>query len=158
MADTILQSGTKAPDFTLNNGTQGTLSLSELRGKNVILAFYPADWSPTCGDQLALYNEVLPMFEDLNAQLLGISVDGKWSHKAYAEDRGYRFPLLSDFEPKGAVAREYGAYNSESGQADRALFVLDKDGVIRWSYLSPRNVNPGADGILTALEEIEGRR
>ena len=152
--ETALTPGTPAPDFTLTSSSNEPVSLSDYRGKPVILAFYPADWSPTCGDQLALYNEILPEFERLGAQLLGISVDGKWSHKAYAEARNLRFPLLSDFEPKGAVARLYGVYNAESGISDRSLFVLDADGIIRWSFVPERGVNPGADGILRALEEL----
>ena len=123
----------------------------------MILAFYPADWSPVCGDQMALYNECLPEFKRLGAELLGISVDGIWCHLAFAKDRKLRFPLLADFEPKGAIARAYGAYSSESGATERALFVIDAKGVIRWSYLSPVGVNPGADGILTALESLKGK-
>lgn len=120
----------------------------------MILAFYPADWSPVCGDQLALYNEVLPEFQRHRAQLVGISVDGVWCHKAFAEHRKLGFPLLSDFEPKGEVARSYGVYRTAGGVSERALFVIDADGVIRWSYVSPLTVNPGADGILAALESL----
>jgi peroxiredoxin len=151
----ILQAGTEAPDFTLTSAPDETITLSDLRGQPVILAFYPADWSPTCSDQMALYNEVLEMFQEHGAKLLGISVDGKWCHKAFKENRGLRFDLLADFEPKGEVARRYGAYDDVKGRAERALFVLDADGVIRWSYLSPSSVNPGADGILQALEDLE---
>jgi peroxiredoxin len=125
-----------------------------LRGKPVILAFYPADWSPTCGDQIGLYNEVLPEFQKFGAELLGISVDGPWSHKAFGEARNLHFKLLSDFEPKGAVAKQYGVYRAANGLSERALFVIDKNGVIAWSYLSPISVNPGADGILAALEKL----
>lgn len=151
---TALTAGTAAPDFSLMSTSGSPSSLSDYRGQPVVLAFYPADWSPTCGDQLALYNEVLPEFERLGAQLLGISVDGKWSHKAYAEARNLRFPLLADFEPKGEVARAYGVYDSTDGKSDRALFVIDGEGIIRWSHVAPRNVNPGADGILRALEAL----
>jgi peroxiredoxin len=150
----LLPPGTKAPDFTLRSTPDKSVSLSEFRGRPVILAFYPADWSPTCGDQLALYNEVLPEFEQHNAQLIGISVDGVWCHAAYAKSRNLRFPLLADFEPKGAVAKMYGTYMSSAGWSGRALFVLDGTGTIRWSYLSPIGVNPGADGVLTALESL----
>jgi peroxiredoxin len=150
----ILSPGTKAPDFTLPVTADQKLSLSELRGKPVILAFYPADWSPVCGDQMALYNEILPEFEKHQAALIGISVDGVWCHGAFAKDRNLRFPLLSDFEPKGAVAKEYGVYFDAAGITERALFVIDKDGMIRWSYCSPIAVNPGADGILEALEAL----
>jgi peroxiredoxin len=132
------------------------VSLADFRGRPVILAFYPADWSPVCGDQMALYNEVLSEFERYNAQLLGISVDGAWCHAAFARDRGLHFPLLADFEPKGAVARRYGVYREGDGFSERALFVVDGDGIVRWSYVSPVDVNPGADGILRALEALTG--
>jgi peroxiredoxin len=150
----VLPAGTPAPDFTLPNGPDSAQRLSDLRGRPVILVFYPADWSPVCGDELALYNELLPEFRRHDAELVGISVDGVWCHRAYAEARHLEFPLLSDFEPKGAVSRAYGAYRARDGFSERALFVLDRDGVIRWSYLSPVNVNPGADGILAALEAL----
>lgn len=157
-ASTILQPGTPAPDFSLPSGPDRRIRLSDFRGKPVILAFYPADWSPVCGDQLALYNEVLEEFAEFDAQLIGISVDGIWCHKAYTEGRHLGFPLLSDFEPKGTVSQKYGAYRKEDGFAERALFVLDADGVIRWSYLSPVGVNPGANGILEALEGLKAAR
>src|SRR4051812_26065119 len=131
-----LPPGTPAPDFTLHATPDQTLSLHDFRGRPVILAFYPADWSLVCGDQMALYNEVLPEFRQHDAELLGISVDGIWSHRAFAESRKLHFPLLSDFEPKGAVASQYGVYRVEDGTAQRALFVIDGEGVIRWSYLS----------------------
>jgi peroxiredoxin len=150
----ILAPGALAPDFTLHVTPDQSLSLSELRGRPVILAFYPADWSPVCGDQMALYNEILPEFQKFNAELLGISVDGAWCHEAFAQDRHLHFPLLADFEPKGAVAQLYGAYRKSDGTSERALFVIDKNGVITWSYRSPVAVNPGADGILQALEDL----
>jgi peroxiredoxin len=152
--DMILAAGTAAPEFSLHVTPDQKLSLKELRGRPVILAFYPADWSPVCGDQMALYNEILPDFHKFGAELLGISVDGPWSHEAFAKDRHLHFPLLADFEPKGAVAKTYGAYRQEEGFCERALFVIDKNGVIAWSYCSPVAVNPGADGILEALENL----
>ncbi len=152
--DMILAAGTAAPDFSLHVTPDQKLSLKELRGKPVILAFYPADWSPVCGDQMALYNEVLSEFHKFGAELLGISVDGVWCHDAFAKDRHLHFPLLADFEPKGAVAKSYGAYRAVDGFCERALFVIDKNGVIAWSYCSPVAVNPGADGILEALENL----
>ena len=151
-----LPAGTPAPDFALSSAPGQTMSLGGFRGRPVILAFYPADWSPVCGDQMALYNEVLPEFERYHAQLLGISVDGVWCHAAFARDRRLHFPLLADFEPKGAVSRRYGAYRPGDGFSERALFVIDGEGIIRWSYASPVDVNPGADGILRALEAIAG--
>jgi peroxiredoxin len=150
----ILPPGTAAPEFTLHVTPDQTLSLSELRGRPVILAFYPADWSPVCGDQMALYNEILPEFQKFGAELLGVSVDGVWCHEAFAKDRRLHFPLLADFEPKGELARKYGAYREKEGVCERALFVIDKNGKITWSYCSPIAVNPGADGILQALEDL----
>lgn len=149
-----LKPGTAAPGFTLPSTPDQKVSLSEFLGKRVVLVFYPADWSPVCGDQLALYNELLKAFADLDASVLGISVDGIWCHLALSADRKYHFTLLSDFEPKGATAKAYGVYREKEGVAERALFVLDTKGVIRWSYVSPVGVNPGADGILKALEKI----
>jgi peroxiredoxin len=149
-----LSVGTAAPDFTLHSTPDQAVALRELRGRAVILAFYPADWSPVCGDQMALYNEILPEFQKYGAELLGISVDGVWCHKAFAEHRKLHFSLLADFEPKGAVARQYGVYRAAEGTTERALFVIDARGIVRWSYVSPIGVNPGADGILRALEAI----
>jgi peroxiredoxin len=150
----ILSAGTPAPDFTLHVTPDQKLSLKELRGRPVILAFYPADWSPVCGDQIALYNEILPEFHRFNAELMGISVDGVWCHAAFSRDRKLHFPLLADFQPQGAVSKLYGAFRDGEGVSERALFVIDKKGTISWSYLSPIAVNPGADGILEALESL----
>jgi peroxiredoxin len=133
------------------------VAMQEFRGRPVILVFYPADWSPVCGDQTSLYNELLPEFQRFGAEMLGISVDGAWCHLAFANDRKLRFPLLADFEPKGAVARAYGVYRSQDGFTERALFVIDGEGIIHWSYVSPIGINPGADGILSALEELASR-
>ena len=151
--------GIPAPDFTLHSTPDQTVSLRDFRGRPVILAFYPADWSPVCGDQMALYNEILSEFQRYDAELLGISVDGVWSHLAFTEQRKLHFPLLADFEPKGAVARRYGVYRDGEGTTERALFVIDGDGIVRWSFVSPIGVNPGADGILRALEGLgRGKR
>jgi len=155
MPDLALAPGTRAPEFALEHAPCETTRLRDFANRPVILAFYPADWSPVCGDQMALYNEILPEFERFRAQLFGISVDGAWCHAAFAKNRKLAFPLLADFEPKGDVARRYGVYRPD-GTSERALFVIDGDGVIRWSYVSPIEVNPGADGILRALEEITG--
>ena len=150
-----LPAGTKAPDFQLSSTPDQTVSLADFRGQPLILAFYPEDWSPVCSDQMALYQEVLPEFRRFNAELLGISVDGVWCHLAFARDRNLHFPLLADFEPKGEVSRAYDAYRAEDGTSERALYVIDDDGIVAWSYLSPVGVNPGADGILRALESLE---
>jgi peroxiredoxin len=151
---TPLTVGALAPDFSLPSTPDQRVSLSELRGRPVVLVFYPADWSPVCSDQLGLYNELLPEFHEFEAQIIGISVDGIWCHLAFCKDRKLHTPLLADFEPKGAVARLYGVYNEKSGEAERALFVIDPQGVIRWSYFSPVGINPGADGILKALASM----
>src|SRR5437879_4385112 len=155
---TALPAGAAAPDFTLKSTPDQSVSLSDFRGRPVVLAFYPADWSPVCGDQMALYNEMLSEFENLDAELLGLSVDGPWCHAAFSRDRKLHFPLLSDFEPKGEVARLYGVYRPEEGTCERALFVIDADGLIHWSYVSPVGVNPGAAGILSALEKLQNKK
>jgi peroxiredoxin len=152
--ETPLGPGDTAPDFELASSPDQTVALREFRGRPVILAFYPEDWSPVCSDQMALYQEVLPEFQKFNAELLGISVDGVWSHLAFAKDRNLHFPLLSDFEPKGGVARAYHVYRAKEGTCERALFVIDAGGNVQWSYVSPVGVNPGADGILRALENL----
>jgi peroxiredoxin len=149
-----LKAGVTAPDFTLHSTPDQSVSLSEFRGRPVVLIFYPADWSPVCGDQLALYTELKDEFARHDAELIGISVDNVWSHIAFAHDRKYHMPLLADFEPKGATAKSYGVYRHKDGTTERALFVIDKKGVIRWSDVSPVGVNPGADGILKALEGL----
>jgi peroxiredoxin len=152
---TVLPAGAKAPEFTLNATPDQRVSLREFRGRPVVLAFYPADWSPVCSDQLSVLNEIVPELRNFNgAEVLAISVDGIWSHLAFVKDRKLRFPVLADFEPKGAVSRAYGAYQAEPGESARALFVVDEQGTIAWSYLSPVAVNPGVDGILEALEKL----
>ncbi len=151
-----LKPGTMAPDFTLAATPDQKVSLSEFRGRPVVLVFYPADWSPVCGDQLGLYNELKEEFDRFDAVLIGISVDGIWCHLAYAKDRAFHFPLLADFEPKGATAKVYGVYREKEGETERALFVIDRAGAIQWSYVSPIGINPGADGILRELERLAG--
>jgi peroxiredoxin len=157
LSGTALPPGTPAPDFALRSTMGGSLGPQDRRGRPLILVFYPADWSPVCTDQLALYQEVMPEFEKHDAALFGISVDGPWSHLAFAKDRNLRFPLLSDFEPKGEVARTYDVYRAQDGTSERALFVIDPAGVVSWSYVSPTEVNPGADGILLALEDLAAK-
>jgi peroxiredoxin len=138
-----LPPGTDGPDFTLRSTPDQWLTLNEFRGQPVVLAFYPADWSPVCGDQMTLYNEMLKEFHDLGAELIGLSVDGAWCHAAFARHRKLHFPLLADFEPKGEVARRYGVYS---------------EGKVHWSFVSPIGVNPGADGILSALEDLQNKQ
>ena len=149
-----LPPGTRAPSFALPSTLSRPVGPGDFLGTPLTLVFYPADWSPVCTDQLALYQEVMPEFEKHGAELLGISVDGLWSHRAFAKDRNLRFPLLADFEPKGEVSRTYGVYRAQDGTSERALFVLDPAGLVSWSYVSPTEVNPGADGILRALEDL----
>ena len=150
----ILNPGRKAPNFSLNSTPDQKVSLKDFRGQPVILAFYPADWSPVCTDQLSLYAMVMPEFKKFNAELLAISVDNIWSHLAFAKDRKLNFPVLADFEPKGNISRKYGAFKEKIGESARALFVIDGQGIVRWSHLSPDGVNPGAEGILSALEQL----
>ncbi len=151
---TALQPGITAPDFTLRTTPNQSISLNQYRGNPVILVFYPADFSPVCGDEMTLFNELLPEFQRLNTEVMGISVDGVWCHLAFSKEKNLKIPLLADFEPKGEVAKKYGVYRKKDGIAERALFLLDKDGIIRYSYVSPIGVNPGADGVLKALESI----
>ena len=158
MAEQMLPAGTLAPDFELPVEWGRTVRLSGFRGRPVVLVFYPADWSPTCGDQLAVYAELSDEFRRHDAEVIGISVDSVWCHAAYAKARDLPFTLLADFEPKGAVARAYGVYRAADGLSERALFVIDAAGVIRWAELSPINENPGADGILAALDQLEPAR
>jgi peroxiredoxin len=153
-----LKPGTMAPDFTLKTTPDQKVSLKDFRGHPVILAFYPADFSPVCGDEMSLYNEILPEFQKFNSEIMGISVDGVWCHLAFSKARNLHFPLLSDFEPKGEVSRKYGVYNKIEGICERALFVIDKNGIIHWSYISPVGINPGAAGILKALESLGTNR
>jgi len=152
---TALKPGITAPNFSLPTTPDQKVSLSDFRGQPVVLVFYPADWSPVCTDQLGLYNELKAEFSEFDAQVLGISVDGIWCHLAFSKDRKLHIPLLADFEPKGAVSRQYGVYAEPDGESERALFVIDAEGVIRWSYVSPMGINPGADGILKALEAMK---
>ncbi|SCG45022.1 redoxin domain-containing protein [Micromonospora humi] len=150
----LITAGQVAPGFTLPAAPDGReVGPGQFRGRPVVLAFYPADWTPVCSDQMALYQAALPELERYGAELLGISVDSVDSHRAFARSRGIRFPLLADFEPKGEVSRRYGAY-APRGQSDRALVVLDPDGRVAWSHLSPPEVNPGVDGILDTLDRL----
>jgi peroxiredoxin len=150
-----LQPGQEAPEFELRSTPDQSVRRSDFVGRPLIMAFYPADWSPVCTDQMALYNEILPEFQEFGAMLVGISIDHAWCHVAFARDRNLHFPLLADFHPKGETAQRYGVYDDDIGMSHRALFVLNEDGVIHWSYVSPIGVNPGADGILAALESLE---
>ncbi len=158
----MLTTGTKAPEFKLRLGNgildedeKNYFSLSQLKDRNLVIAFYPADWSAVCGSQIALYNELLPTFTELNAEIVGISVDGMFCHSAFREIRNIQINLLCDFEPKGEISRLYEAYNDTYGVSERALYVLDKEHLIQYSYLSPMNENPGAKEIIETLKKLQ---
>jgi peroxiredoxin len=148
-----LPPGSPAPDFSLLTTPDQHVRLSEIADA-VVLIFYPADWSPVCGDELSMFELSRELFGRSGAQLLGISVDSAWSHVAFAEQRKIEFPLLADFNPKGAVASEYGVYRDDDGTTERALFVLDKGHTITWNYVSPVGISPGVDGALQAVEAL----
>jgi peroxiredoxin len=149
-----LPQGTPAPDFRLPSTPEQKVGPSDFLGQPLVLAFYPLDWSPVCSDQMVLYQELLPEFRRYDAAIMGISVDSAWCHNAFAQNRNIHFPLLSDFEPKGEVSRLYNAYRTADGYSERALFVINPEGLVHWSYVSPVGVNPGADGILRSLDEL----
>lgn len=149
-----LKKRSKAPNFNLKVTPDQKVSLSDFKGAPVILTFYPADFSPVCGDELALFNEILPEFKKYKAQLVGISVDSVWCHLAFAKGRNLHFPLLSDFHPKGEISKLYNSYREEEGESERSLYLIDKNGNIAWGYISPVGLNPGADGVLEALEKL----
>ena len=149
----MIEPGSAAPDFTLPDQDGNQVSLSDYRGRTVVLVFYPADFSPTCTDQLNIYQEVLPELEAQGATLVGISVDGAFCHKAFREQMGVTIPLLADFHPKGEVARAYGAWAESHGVAGRALVMVDPGGTVAWAHLSPPLEIPGANLIFDALEQ-----
>jgi peroxiredoxin len=158
LAQAALPAGSAAPAFALRDSPHKSVALEDFRGRVVVLVFYGADWQPVATAQLGLYQELLPHLERLGAVLLGISVDGTWSHQEFARAAGIRFALLSDDGPPGGVARAYGVYVPTTGRSQRALFVIDRDGLIQWSATFPDAVNPGADGILSALEALRTDR
>jgi peroxiredoxin len=148
----MIEVGQQAPDFSLRNQDGEKVSLSDYRGRKVMLVFYPGDFSPVCGDQLSIYQEVKPEIEAKGVELVGISVDGFFAHKAFQEKLGIDTTLLSDFEPKGEVARAYGSYVEKMGFANRTLVLVDEDGVVAWTYESPNPGEfPGANVIFDAL-------
>ncbi len=149
-----LPTGTVAPDFTLLHTPRAYQALHSLRGQPVVLVFYPLDWEPVSREQLVLYQVWAGEFDRLGARLLGISVDHVLSHAAFAQATQVRFPLLADFHPRGVVARRYGVYRENQGVSARALFVLDRRGIIRWSQIYPDLLNPGVDDLLTTLEAL----
>lgn len=149
----MIEPGSPAPDFTLPDQDGKQVSVSDFRGGTVVLVFYPADFSRVCTDQLSVYQELLPEFEEAGTSLVGISVDGAFCHKAFREHQGLSIPLLADFHPKGEVAKAYGVWSEQYGVARRALVMVGPDGVVEWSYLSPPLEVPGANLIFDALEQ-----
>ena len=144
--------GEQAPDFTLRDQDGEKVSLSEYKGRKVMLVFYPGDFSPVCSDQLSIYQEVKPEIAEKGVELVGISVDSSFAHRAFQEKLGIDTVLLSDFEPKGEVARAYGSYIDKVGIANRTLVLIDEDGVVVWTYESPNPGEfPGANVIFDAL-------
>ena len=149
--------GTPAPDFTLPDAGGRPVSLADFRGAPLVLVFYPLDWSPTCSDQLSLYQSEIEEFERLGAKVVGVSVDSLYSHGAWAAVRGLSFPLLADFEPKGEVARRYRAYREGDGFSERALYVVDAEGIIRYAHVSPRLGHvPDIYELFRVLESLRG--
>ena len=151
---TPLPAGTPAPGFTLPRSQYASVSLDDFRGRRVVLAFYPADWEPVSREQLVLYQEYAPVFRVLRADIIGISTDEIWSHEAFAREAGLRFPLLADSQSKGMVARAYGVYVVQEELSSRALFIIDEEGIIRWSQSYPTLVNPGVNDVLRALQSM----
>jgi peroxiredoxin len=148
----MIEVGEQAPDFTLRDQDGEKVSLSDFEGRKVMLVFYPADFSPVCGDQFSIYQEVKPQIDEKEVELVGISVDSAWAHKAFQEKLGFEFRLLSDFQPKGEVARAYGSYIDRVGTANRTLVLIDEDGKVAWTYESPNPGEfPGANVIFDAL-------
>jgi peroxiredoxin len=148
----MIAAGEPAPDFTLRDQDGEEVSLSDYRGRKLLLVFYPADFSPVCSDQLSIYQEVKPEIAAKGVEIVGISVDSAYSHKAFQEKIGADTTLLADFEPKGEVARAYGSYLDRAGTANRTLVLVDEDGTVAWTYESPHPGEfPGANVIFDAL-------
>jgi peroxiredoxin len=151
----MIAAGEPAPEFTLRNQDGEKVSLSDYRGRRVMLVFYPLDFSPVCSDQLSVYQEVKPQIAAKGVELVGISVDHGFAHKAFQEKLGIDTPLLADFEPKGEVSRAYGAYIDAVGHANRSLVLIDEEGVVAWVHESPTPLEiPGANLIFDALETV----
>jgi mycoredoxin-dependent peroxiredoxin len=148
--------GAPAPEFTLKDQNQQEVSLASFRGKKrVVLIFYPLDWSPVCTKEHACIVNDMQRFEKLEAQVLGLSVDSVWSHKAYAEKMGIQYPLLADFQPRGAVASKYGVFLEDKGITGRAISIIDRDGKLAWHKNYDIPVVPAVDEVAKALEEVK---
>jgi peroxiredoxin len=146
--------GTQAPDFTLKDQSQKEVKLADYKGKNVVLIFYPLDWSPVCTNEHACMVNDMKRFEQLNAQVLGLSVDSVWSHKAFAEKMGIKYPLLADFQPRGAVADKFGVYLSDKGITGRAVAIIDGKGKIAWFKNYDIPTVPDVNEIADALSKV----
>jgi peroxiredoxin len=152
----LIEAGERAPDFSLPNHKGEQVSLSDFRGRRVMLAFYPSDFSPVCSDQLSIYQEVKPSLDEAGLEVVGISIDHSWAHRAFRKQLNLDFTLLADFHPKGAVAERYGAYLSDYGTSNRSLVLIDPEGVVRWVYESPTPLEiPGANLLFDALEAAD---
>jgi peroxiredoxin len=150
----LISPGEQAPDFTLPNHKGQPTSLSDFRGRKLMLVFYPADFSLVCTDQLSIYQEVLGQIREAGVELVGVSVDSSWSHRAFREKLGLEIPLLADFHPKGKMSAAYGAYLEDWGTTNRSLVLIDEDGIVRWVHESPTPLEiPGANLIFDALAE-----
>lgn len=148
--------GSPAPEFTLKDQDQKDVKLSDFKGKkNVVIVFYPLDWSPVCTNEHVCFVNDMKNFEKLNAQVLGLSVDSVWSHKAWADKMGIHYPLLADFHPRGAVAAKYGIYLEDKGITGRAIFIIDRDGKLAWSKDYGIPVVPGVDEVASALAAVK---
>jgi peroxiredoxin len=152
----VIPAGSPAPEFSLRDHDGNKVGLADFAGRRLVLAFYPADFSPVCTDQLSIYQEVLDEIEAQNATLVGVSVDSVYCHRAFRERLGLTIPLLADFHPKGEVASAYGAYLDDWGTANRSLVLVGEDGVVRWSYATETPMDiPGANMIFDALADSD---
>jgi peroxiredoxin len=152
----LISVGEKAPDFSLPNHKGEQVSLSDFRGRRVMLAFYPSDFSPVCSDQLSIYQEVKPSLDEAGLEVVGISIDHSWAHRAFRKELNLDFTLLADFHPKGEIAERYGAYLPDYGTTNRSLVLIDPEGVVSWVYESPTPLEiPGANLLFDALEDTD---
>jgi len=148
--------GDQAPDFSLRSVSGGIISLKDYRGKkNVVLSFVPAAWTPVCSDQWPGYNIVKDLFDQNDAVLLGISVDNIPTLYSWTNQMGKLwFPVLSDFYPHGETASRFGILRSD-GTSERALFIIDKQGIIRYIYLQDINKRPPLDFLVQELKKLQ---
>jgi peroxiredoxin len=152
----LISVGETAPEFSLPNHKGEQVSLSDYRGRQVLLAFYPSDFSPVCSDQLSIYQEVKPRFDEAGLEVVGISIDHSWAHRAFRKHMNLDFTLLADFHPKGEVAERYGAYLPDYGTSNRSLVMIDENGVVQWVHESPTPLEiPGANLIFDALADAD---